>query len=302
MKTINTIDFFLVGAARCGTTSLYNYLNNSEDIFLPLVKEPNFFSDVDSPKTEDFELPKPNEKYHAKIITSKEVYDSLYEGATANQIKGDSSPSYLWDKNVAQSLYNHNPKAKIIISLRQPVDRAYSHYIMNYFTGVDSNNTFEKALEANKNKTWGSCNYYLEMGMYYSQVKAYFDVFPKEQIKILVYEDWTNNIELELNSVFKFLKIQPTNSIYTKSVQNNKIQPVKKMYLLNLLRQNKIKHVIKNVINQDRIDRLKSYFFSDKKEIDKIDLKLRDELSMKFSDDIKQLSELTTINFIQKWQ
>lgn len=301
MKLINTIDFFLVGAARCGTTSLYNYLNNSDDIFLPLVKEPNFFSDVDSPKTEDFELPKPNERYHAKIITSKEVYDSLYEDADESQIKGDISPSYLWDKNVAQRIFNHNPQAKIIISLRHPVDRAYSHYIMNYFTGVDKNNTFEKALVAKKSNLWGSCNHYLEMGMYYSQVKAYFDVFPKDQIKILIYEDWTKNLKYEINSLFEFLDIEPSESIYEDSVDSNKIQPVKKIHLLNFLRQNKIKHIIKNIVNQERIDRLKSSLFSNDKEIEKIDLKFREELSNNFEEDIKQLSELTSINFIQKW-
>ena len=180
-KESNIIDFFLVGAARCGTTSLYNYLNNSDDTFLPNVKEPNFFSNVNSPKAEDFELPKPGEKYHAKIINDKEVYDSLYVDANSNQLKGDTSPSYIWDTNVAEKLFKHNPKTKIIITLRNPVDRAYSHYIMNYYTGVDKNHLFEDALNAEINPVWGSCNEYLEMGMYYNQVKAYFDVFPKTQ-------------------------------------------------------------------------------------------------------------------------
>ena len=73
-----TIDFFLIGAARCGTTTLYNYLNNCDDIFLPSVKEPNFFSDVDSPKKEDYKLPVSGEKHHAKIINDVNVYNMLY--------------------------------------------------------------------------------------------------------------------------------------------------------------------------------------------------------------------------------
>jgi len=296
----NKIDFFLVGAARCGTTSLYNYLNNCEDVFLPKVKEPNFFSEVDSPKSEDFELPKPDKIYHSKIINSKEVYDSLYENSNENQIKGDTSPSYLWDTNTAQKLYNHNPDAKIIISLRHPVDRAYSHYIMNYYTGVDTNKTFQDAIKAPKNASWGSCNYYLEMGNYYHQVKTYYDVFPKEQIKILVYEDWTNNLN-ELSELFKFLNIRITDSVFTRNVERNKIKPVKKIFLLNFLRQNEIKRVFKKILKQEHIDQLKSYFFIDNKEIEKLDQKLRIELSKEFIETTKKLSELTQIDFKQKW-
>ena len=298
-----TIDFFLIGAARCGTTTLYNYHNNCDDIFLPSVKEPNFFSDVDSPKKEDYKLPVSGEKHHAKIINDVNVYNMLYADALQTQLKGDTSPSYVWDTNVAKKLFTHNPEAKIIISLRHPVDRAYSHYIMNHYTGVDNKNTFEEALKAPINSIWGSCNQYLEMGLYYNQVKAYFDVFPKEQIKILIYEDWINNLELEIKGLFEFLGLAVIDSIFDKTVDSNKITPVKKKALLNMLRQNKIKGAIKSVVSQDRIDALKAYFFNDNsKEIKKIDPQLRKELSKNFKQDIIKLSELTGVNFISKWR
>ncbi len=297
-----TIDFFLIGAARCGTTTLYNYLNNCDDIFLPSVKEPNFFSDVDSPKTEDYKLPVSGEKHHAKIINDVNVYNMLYAYALETQLKGDTSPSYVWDTNVAKKLFTHNPEAKIIISLRHPIDRAYSHYIMNHYTGVDNKNTFEEALKAPINSIWGSCNEYLEMGLYYNQVKAYFDVFPKEQIKILIYEDWINNLELEIKGLFEFLGLAAVDSIFDKTVESNKIQLVKKKALLNFLRQNKIKALIKNLISQKRVNTLKAYFFNDNsKEIEKIKPDLRQELILKFKEDIKNLSRLTEINFSEKW-
>ena len=287
-----TIDFFLIGAARCGTTTLYNYLNNCDDIFLPSVKEPNFFSDVDSPKTEDYKLPVPGEKHHAKIINDVNVYNMLYAYALETQLKGDTSPSYVWDTNVAKKLFTHNPEAKIIISLRHPIDRAYSHYIMNHYTGVDNENTFEEALKAPINSIWGSCNQYLEMGLYYNQVKAYFDVFPKEQIKILIYEDWINNLELEIKGLFEFLGLAAVDSIFDKTVESNKIQLVKKKALLNFLRQNKIKALIKNLISQKRVNTLKAYFFNDNsKEIEKIKPDLRQELILKFKEDIKNLNK-----------
>ena len=175
-KEKNSIDFFLVGAARCGTTSLYNYINNSDDVFLPNVKEPNFFSDVDSPNTEDYKLPKLGEKYHAKIIKDINVYNALYSDAKNSQLKGDTSPSYVWDINVANKLFEHNPKAKIIMSLRHPVDRAYSHYIMNYYTGVDKKHSFEEALNAKKNQVF--CPVF---------IYHYLNLFFRKHIKISFY-------------------------------------------------------------------------------------------------------------------
>lgn len=295
------IDFFLVGAARCGTTSLYNHLNHNDEVFLPDVKEPNFFSELDSPNAEDFIDPEKGVKYHAKIIKDPEIYQSLYIDAGRNQIKGDSSPSYLWDKNVAQKLYQHNPKAKIIVSLRHPVDRAYSHYIMNYYTGVDHSKTFEKALERPKNDMWGSCNYYLEMGMYYEQLKAYFDIFPKEQIKILIYEDWTTNREQALSDLFKFLGVSNVHSNRNRPVEQNKIEPVKGLALLNFLRQNKIKLFVKRLISQEKIDWLKSRLFSGSKPIQKIDPVLREQLFERYKNDIQKLSRLSGIDFQKFW-
>lgn len=301
MTNKNKIDFFLVGAARCGTTSLYNYLNNSDEIFLPLVKEPNFFSAVDSPNLEDYKLPDLDKKYHAKIINSLDVYNSLYNKAAVGQLKGDTSPSYLWDYNVAKKLYIHNPNAKIIISLRHPVDRAYSHYIMNYYTGVDTNKEFTDALKAPKSELWGSCNYYLEMGEYYSQVKAYYDVFPSNQIMVLVYEDWTKNITYEFKRLLSFLDIKFNDELLRKPVDSNRIKPMKQVTLLNFLRQNKIKATIKSIINQDLIDKIKSSFFTENKEIKKIEPVLRQSLFKHFSTDVKMLSELTNIDFNSKW-
>ena len=95
--------------------------------------------------------------------------------------------------------------------------------------------------------------------MYFEQVKEYYTVFPKDQIKIIVYEDWTKNIQNEITNIFNFLNIKTNDEIENNQVNSNKIKPLKKVILLNFLRQNKIKGMIKKVLNQDRVDILKSY-------------------------------------------
>ncbi len=172
---------------------------------------------------------------------------------------------------------------------------------MNYYTGVDTSKSFTEALNSKKNEMWGSCNQYLEISTYYRQVKEYFDVFPKEQIKILVYEDWTKNLQIEINSLLDFLNVKNYDSNFNDQVDRNKIKPLKKIFVLNFLRHNKIKSIIKKLLNQDRVDNLKSYLFSDNKEIEKLDPKLREELSLKFKNDIEMLNELTQIDFNKKW-
>lgn len=301
MKNINKVDFFLVGAARCGTTSLYNYLNGYKEIFLPNVKEPNFFSRVSSPNLEDYELPKQDKLYHNKIITSKIVYDSLYEKAKYNQLKGDTSPSYLWDKDTARRIYNHNPNAKIIISLRHPVDRAYSHYNMNYFIGVDNNKPFENALKAPKNSVWGSCNEYLEMSAYYKQVKVYYDTFPKEQIKIIVYEEWIKDIEGGIRNLLDFLEINLDKISVTNEVEHNKIKQTRNIHILNFLRKNKLKYILKKLLGQKLIDNLKTVMFEKKGEVKKLNNQTRNTLSLRFEEDNKKLEQLTNINFSNIW-
>lgn len=296
------IDFFIVGAARCGTTSLYNYLKSNEQIFLPNVKETNFFSEVSSHRREDYELPKEDEFYHTKIIKSVEVYNALYKKAEKDQIKGDISPSYLWDLDAARRIYNYNPKAKVIISLRHPVDRAFSHYIMNYYTGSDKTETFSEAIKATKNLKWSSCNQYLEMGLYYKQVKAYFDLFKREQIKVLVYEDWITNTEEELKKVFEFLDLETTAKVVPKNVETNKIKPIRNLTLLNFLRQNSIRRVLKLFLSDRTIEKVKSNVFYADKEIEALDNELKNNLSKSFSKDVKELSELTQIDFIDKWK
>ncbi|MBL4663061.1 MAG: sulfotransferase [Flavobacteriaceae bacterium] len=218
------IDFFVIGVARGGTTSLYNYLQQHPDIFLPEVKECNYFSEVESLDKEVYLKPDAGKEYHMKIIQSSDVYDELYEEAKEKQMKGEVSPSYLWDETTAQRIYDYNKGAKFIVTLRNPIERAHSHYLMHYHTGYDKAASFEKSLESERNSIWGGGNMYLEMGLYHSQLKAYFDLFNKDQIKIVITEEWTRNSCESMEDIFDFLGVAPfKGSLYeeTFNASNN---------------------------------------------------------------------------------
>src|ERR1700753_62842 len=113
------IDFFLVGAPKAGTTSIYKYLCQSPDIFAPEIKEPNYYTNVG-----------PNKRNVANI-KDKEKYLKLYAKAADSQVKGDFSVSYMHDAEACKKIKQDNPDAKIIMIVRHPVQRAYSHWLMD---------------------------------------------------------------------------------------------------------------------------------------------------------------------------
>ncbi|WP_040252895.1 sulfotransferase family protein [Psychroserpens mesophilus] len=229
MKKPN-INLFIVGAAKSGTTSLYNYLNQHPEVFFPKVKEPNYYSNIESEDPLVYNKPKEGVFYHNKIINDQAVYFSLYNTSNKFKIVGDSSPSYLWDIEASKRIYSDFPNAKILIILRNPVMRTFSHYLMNLKSGTETETDFFKAVkrdETTQPKVWGNGKVFLykELGMYHNQVKTYFDTFKKEHIKVIIYEEFFNDLEQGLLDVFKFLEIDSCQNINIDEIHNKYSAP-----------------------------------------------------------------------------
>ena len=174
---IKNPNFLVVGAAKSGTTSIYYYLKQHPEIFLPDLKECRFFSNI---KT-SINNPITNKPHNVGIINNYDDYIKLFENITVEKVIGDVSPDYLYYyqssiKNIKKNLGN---EVKIIIILRNPIERAFS----NYFHLVKENNfdlTFQETIEResewiNNNIWWGF--HVIKGGFYYEAVKAYIDNF-----------------------------------------------------------------------------------------------------------------------------
>lgn len=207
--------FFLVGAAKSGTTSLYSYLSQHPDIFLPDVKEPNFFAYKDAPlrakgpKSEDVLI----KLLLKKTVTCERDYHYLYKNAKANQLTGDCSPRYLYFENVAELIYRRCPDAKIIVILRNPVARAYSHYLMNRQRDLEPEDTFEKAIDqevSRKQQGWGWDWHYLSLGRYGEQLQRYYDRFPKENILVVMHDDFVSDQQAVIQKIYQFIGVEDT--------------------------------------------------------------------------------------------
>jgi hypothetical protein len=216
-------NFFVVGDAKAGTTSLYYYLKQHPEIYMSPIKEPHFFSkDINvnlfrkhyrktvSIDTKNY-FSKPKLKELPSVfITEYEDYVQLFREVKDEKAIGEASVSYLYSKVAAREIYKFNPNSKIIIILRDPIERAYSHYIMDLRSGFTDEADFIKAVINDYNKLqkgWGISNLYIELGLYYEQVKRYLEVFPKENVKIILYDDYKNQTEKVIKEIFLFLDV-----------------------------------------------------------------------------------------------
>ena len=183
-------DFFIVGAPRSGTTSLHEYLNEIPEIFM-CPKECGYFS-----------------KFSIGRVESAQEYKNLFADATSNQLIGESTAIYLRDPETPDKIHKANHNAKIIIMLRDPIERVHSHYLMYVHNGYETQ-SFSKKLEAyDKSKSDEKFHNYIIMPSYYfDSVSKYIDVFGRDQIKICIYEEFADKTHKIVSEILDFLCI-----------------------------------------------------------------------------------------------
>jgi hypothetical protein len=199
-------DFLIVGASRSGTTSLYTYLKNHPEIFMPSLKEPQFFSYLGenfSPHPDDIR----------SVPWNVEDYLKLFKSAGPAQIIGEASTSYLHiyprtQKNIHAVYGNQAQKLKIVGVLRNPVSRAWSIYMLKRQGGTWKKSFLEVAREfENKNDPYAYYNF-LESGLYYKQVKAYQEMFPAT--KFFLFEELKSEPERVVRELLEFVGVRNT--------------------------------------------------------------------------------------------
>lgn len=214
---------FIIGAAKCGTTSVDQMLRKHPDIYMSPIKEPNYFStDI---AVEDFNAfyrenntrdldayfsKSPLTAVHLDFVRKPEQYAALFQEAPSNvQYLGESSTSYLYSEVAAQRVKAEFPDAAIIVCLRNPVDRLKSHLKMALqggFIKAASDVEIEADLAA-KVKGWGISELFLELGMYGEQMERWYAHFPKNQIHFIQFDDLVEDQQKVWNELCSFLNV-----------------------------------------------------------------------------------------------
>ena len=218
-------DFFIVGAAKAGTTSLYHYLDQHPDIYMSPLKEPAYFSLEVRP--ENFVVSRQAhvrrvvedtraylrgpmlEKRANGIVCEWEDYLRLFAAATTQRAVGEASVAYLWSKTAPAEIATRIPHARILMVLRAPAERAFSQYLQGVSDGIltQSFRDYIRASLRDGGEGLGIHRPFLEMGFYADQVQRYLDYFPREQIGIWLYEDIRDRPQEFIREVFTFLGV-----------------------------------------------------------------------------------------------
>lgn len=199
-------DFYVVGAPKCGTTSLYEYLRQHPAIFLPRVKEPHYFGD-------DLD-------WRSRVVP-RECYAGLYADAPLTARAGDMSVFYLVSSSAAREIYSVRPDARIVIMLRDPIKMLPSLHAQALKTGDEILTDLGAAMDAEPRRRAGDVEiaqdnpgvmemlYYSTIACYGEQVRRYFDVFGCEAVMVVLYEDFAADTMGTLHRVFRHISVDP---------------------------------------------------------------------------------------------
>lgn len=193
-------NFFIVGAPKCGSTALYNYLKQHPEVFMSTPKELNYFTYN--------ELNAQNLYYSDIRISNRESYLKIFSRAKDyHKVVGEASVSYLFYPNTPNRLFEFNDMSKIVIILRDPVQRAWSHYLMDRRLGL-VNVDFMDIFKDNGNKYSLFFQQYFLLGNYFTQINRYFKTFGNTKIKIIFSDVFKKNTSEVLNDLCEFLEIE----------------------------------------------------------------------------------------------
>jgi len=281
-------NLLIVGAAKSGTTSLHNYLNQHNDVFMCKPKEPHFLV---------------NEEIGTQRIpigvSEKIAYEKLFLKGERLKYRGESSVMYLmYPEIVIPKIKEYlGSEVKVIVMLRNPVERAYSGYqhVKRYNIKEDILE-FRDAWDVSEQRYFSNpdmtpASRYKELGLYYNQVKSYLENF---KTHIIIYEDYQLDFQNEMNKVFDFLEI---NRMEINSEQKHMVggwqwqnQTVKSL----MTRKNLLKSFLKTIIPFKAVRKLMRQKIQDRNSADVPPISTEDKNMLKdfYKDDVRQLSEL----------
>lgn len=224
LRKVEKLDFVLAGAQKSGTTALHYLLSKHPDITMGDQQEIHFFD-----QDELFSGPVDYELLHRH-----------YPPVSGSTIAGDCTPAYIYWKPAMERIWNYNPNIKLLILLRNPIDRAFAHWNMQRFKGRESLDFLEAIKEeperARKTTPQETRRFaYVARGLYSTQLERVFEFFPPKQAKVFKFEEFQNSNRETLTSVFDFLGVPrisvPRNKDRNVVPYERDITPAEREYL-----------------------------------------------------------------------
>jgi len=289
-------NFFIVGAPKSGTTSLFHFLEQHPDIFIPSIKEPRYFIADHILQTNDQD---PIKEYLLRTSTlEKSDYLNLYKDKS-QKVLGDASIQYLYhyEEVIPKMKEMISPDVKILIMLRNPVARAFSNYSHN--TSSYENTNFKTALSLEDSRIKNRFNsfwHYKSMSLYSKQVEAFIKEF--KNVKVVFFEDFIKDIDGTVSDIYNFLEVD-TNfkaSSYLVNKKNTGSPKSKwfKSFFSTIKKWVFLKKIANRILGEDKLKLFNELIdranLSNKKVI--LDPEIKKELQHFFNKDIVALEKL----------
>lgn len=288
---MNLPNFLIIGAAKSGTTSLYSYLNQHPQIYFSPFKEPRFFALEGL--TIDYQGPA--QVINEKAINTIDEYQKLFSEVEDQIAVGEASTLYLYSKDAPQKIKQYIPDVKLIAILRNPIDRAYSSYSHLVRDGFETL-SFKQALEEEKqriDRNWPPLWHYQQRGFYYQQLARYYDIFPSEQIRVYLYDDFIRNAKKVTVDIFNFLGVDADFTANTSQKMNVSGVPKNKAFHKIITQDNPLKSLVKQLLPQDLRKQLyKKIKSSNLEKQSAMSSEVRRQLADTYQEDINKLEKL----------
>ena len=284
-------NLFIVGFPKCGTTTLAKRLSIHTSIFLSDRKELQYFD------SKYFSLKMNGPGDEKPIVDNLDDYLEKYQGRSEPYLI-DATPSYILEDQVAKDIYKFNRDARIIIMIRNPVERAFSNYA-HLVRDQREEYSFKDALEAEeerRNKNWSSFWGYKDSSFYYNRIKNYFDIFGPNRVIVLTSEELKHDQKKTIDVIIDWLGLEKQN-IYSNVSYNKSGSPNIVLKTVNIFKKNRlIKKIGKRMISKESFERFKS---NNLKSLE-IDETSYDVLKKEFKKDIQSVEKLTGKN-LSNW-
>lgn len=278
-------NFFLVGASKSGTSTLYELLNRHPDIYMPEIKELHYFTHEEVLKT----YYKP-----VLVVTNEEEYKNQFKEASTYSVAGDCTPNYLFYSGTAKKIKDFHSDAKIIIILRDPTDRAISHYFMDLNLGFHDIPLKKVISKESQHAMYRE--QYIGNSLYYKNVQEYLNVHSEKNVLVLDFEELKESPDTLIKKIYQFLGVHEHHSIDHSQKHNTYGKPIFNFYkmkrdsvlltkLVHLI-PIQIKSLVKKLLTNNKVE--KPNF-----------LKERVLLKERFASDVKNLS--TIVPWTKKW-
>ena len=295
---MNKPNLFIVGAPKCGTTFLYHYLKQHPEIYFPDFKEPHFFGS---------DLIRKNGAYDLSLNNYKSLFNS------DKKIIGEASTFYIFSKNAAKEMYDFNPKAKIIIMLRDLVDLVHSIHSQFVFSGDETIENFEKALNMESKRLKGQkipIQTTVVNKLFYTSnilslpknITSFINYFGSKNIKIIFLDEIKNNPQKVYSETLKFLNVD--SNVMTpdfKIINKNKVY--KSKFIRDFIKKYSIVlGELRSKIFNKPIGIIRFAESLNKKEKNRISISndLRDNLTKKFFQTNIDIQKIVNRNFLKE--